>query len=455
MLNIKIDSRKIKPGDTFVAIRGIELDGHDYIKEAINNGATKIIAEEGQYTVETLIVPNTKEYLAKYLKSTYQEQLKDINFIGVTGTNGKTTTCYLIYKLLNILGHKTAYIGTIGFYLNDTETPLANTTPGITDLYEMFLSCAAKGIKNIIVEVSSHALELNRVGQIMFDAVAFTNLTQEHMDFHLTMGNYSNSKQKLFKQLKPTGYAVINGDDDYYTDFILPENKNIILGFNEKADYKIIDYKLEFDKSTFEFTHQDKTYKTTINLPGKYNIRNFLTALIIVNQMGYSIETILESVDLLQAPPGRMDSIKYKDSLIIIDYAHTPDAVLNVLNAATAFKKGKIITVVGCGGNRDKIKRPIMGDIATKLSDYVIFSNDNPITEDEKAIMNDITKDLKQTNYEIIYDREKAVEKAIDMLDQKDMLFLLGKGHETYQIIGNERIPYNDRETAIKYIANK
>lgn len=451
-MNIKIDSRKVIKGDTFVALPGIKTDGHDYIEKAIENGATKIIAEHGTYSVDTLLVEDTRKYLCDYLKETYYNDLKDIKFIGITGTNGKTTICYLIYNLLNILGVKTAYIGTIGFYIDKEVEELDNTTPEITDLYDMFLKAKTKETKVIVMEVSSHALEQGRVDGIEFDYAGFTNLTKEHLDFHINMENYSKAKQKLFERLKNDKVAVINADDEYYKDFIKQQNNNFTLGLNKDSDYKVLDYQLHMDKTDFKFEYQNKEYDVTINLPGEYNIHNFLTSLIIVNKMGYSIEEILSKTNILTAPPGRMDTISYNGRSIIIDYAHTPDAVENVLNCVNTYKKGKIITIVGCGGDRDKTKRPIMGDIATKLSDYVIFSNDNPRTENEKEIMNDITKDLKINNYEIEYDRGKAIKKAMSLLQENDMLLILGKGHETYQIIGTEHFHFSDKEEVEKYI---
>ncbi len=451
-MNIKIDSRKVTPGDTFVALPGIKTDGHDYIESAIKNGAKKIIAEHGKYSVDTLIVEDTRKYLSEYLKETFSDDLKDIKFVGVTGTNGKTTICYLIYNLLNILGQKTAYIGTIGFYIDNEVISLDNTTPEITDLYDMFLKAKDKGSKVIVMEVSSHALEQGRVDGIEFNYAAFTNLTKEHLDFHINMENYSKAKQKLFERIKEEKVAVINADNEYYKDFIKSQNNNFTLGFNKDSDYKILEYELHINKTDFTFEYENKKYNTSINLPGEYNIHNFLTSLIIVNKMGYSIEEILSKTEVLNAPPGRMDTISYNGSSIIIDYAHTPDAVENVLNCVNTYKKGKIITLVGCGGDRDRAKRPIMGDIATKLSDYVIFSNDNPRTEDEKQIMNDITKDLKVNNYEIEYDREKAIIKGMSLLQEKDMFLILGKGHETYQIIGDEHIHFSDKEEVEKYI---
>ncbi len=453
-MNIKTDSRKVVKGDTFVAMRGVLSDGHSYIKQAIKNGASMIVAETGDYDVPTIIVKDTRDYLTNYLKDKYEDTLKDITFIGITGTNGKTTSGYLTYKMLNLLGKKTAYIGTIGFYIEDEVEPLSNTTPDVLDLYEMFLKCKDRGIEVIVMEVSSHALSYGRVDGIMYDYAVFTNLTQDHLDYHKTMNEYMGAKQKLFMKIKKDGYAIINGDDSYYKNFIT-DNNNIIYGFSEEADYKVLDYELKIDETTFDFKVNENTYHSKNNLVGKYNIYNYLVCLIIANKIGYKIEDILTCNKSLPEPPGRMEGISYNNAMIFVDYAHTPDAISNVLNSVNSYKEGRVITIVGCGGDRDKTKRPIMGDVSTKLSDYVIFTNDNPRTEDAKAIMDDIVNNLNVNNYEIIYDRKKAIEKGIDILEEKDILLILGKGHENYQIIGKEKHHHDDNEYAKRYIEGK
>ncbi len=454
-MNIKSDSRKINKGDTFIAIRGVNTDGHDYIEMAIKNGASTIIAEEGFYSVETIIVKNTRKYYAKYLKNKYSYIFKKVKLIGITGTNGKTTSCYLINQLLNNLGEKSAYIGTIGFYLDGEVRALNNTTPDLPELYEMFDEAYNRGVTTIVMEVSSHALVLGRVEGIKFDYVAFTNLTKDHTDIHKTMRKYMLAKKLLFKKLLKNGWAIINADDPFYKNFLLKDNNNTLIGTNSKANYKIEDCSLEIDKCIFSIEIDKKIYNVTLNIPGKYNIYNFVTALAILNKYGFNIEDIVSLANKLTPPPGRMDSIKHKSNVIIVDYAHTPDALLNVLTAVISYKTNKVTTIVGCGGDRDKTKRPIMGEIATNLSDHVIFTNDNPRTEDEKEIMNDIVSDLKRENYEIIFDRKEAIKKGIDLLKDKDILLILGKGHEDYQIIGKEKIHFSDKDIVIEYIKNK
>lgn len=449
---IQVDSRKVKKGDTFVAIKGLYVDGHDYIEKAILAGASQIIAEYGEYSVPTILVKDTREYLAKYLKEKYSEQLSKIKFIGITGTNGKTTSCYLIYQALNMLGVKTAYIGTIGFYVEGKVKDLDNTTPDLIDLYEMFDYCIKNEVKAIAMEVSSHALSLGRVMGVEFDYAAFTNLTQDHLDFHKSLENYEQAKLILFKNLRNDKVAVINSDDKYYTDFCLKENNNILYGLNDLADYKITKYSLHIDSVEFSFKYKNKEYNVKLNIPGKYNIYNYMNLLIILNKMGYSLEEIINLSSTLKAPRGRFETLRYKDSVIIIDYAHTPDAVLNILDNVLEYKKGKVITIIGCGGDRDKTKRPIMGEIATSKSDFVIFTDDNPRTEDNHLIMNDIISGVKKDNYMIKYDRKEAIFEGLKKLEKNDILLILGKGHEDYQVINHDKIHFSDLETVKEFI---
>ena len=449
---IQVDSRKVKKGDTFVAIKGLYVDGHDYIEKAILAGASQIIAEYGEYSVPTIIVKDTHEYLAKYLKEQYREQLSQIKFIGITGTNGKTTSCYLIYQALNKLNIKAAYIGTIGFYVDGKVKDLDNTTPDLVDLYEMFDYCIKNDVKVIAMEVSSHALSLGRVMGIEFDYAAFTNLTQDHLDFHKTLENYEQAKLILFKNLRNDKVAVINSDDEYYKDFCLKENNNILYGLNDFSDYRITKYSLHIDSVEFSFQYQNKEYDVKLNIPGKYNIYNYMNLLIILNKMGYSLGKIIKLSSTLKAPSGRFETLRYKDSVIIIDYAHTPDAVFNILDNVLEYKKGKVITIIGCGGDRDKTKRPIMGEIATSKSDFVIFTDDNPRTEDNHLIMNDIVSGVRKENYIIEHDRKKAIFEGFKMLKKDDILLILGKGHENYQIINHDKIHFSDLETAQEFI---
>ena len=442
-MNIKIDSRKIKKGDTFIALRGINDDGHKYVVDAINNGASTVIVEEGNYSVNTIVVKDTKEYLKEYLENNYYDEIKKIKLIGITGTNGKTTTSYLIYQALNKINKKCAYIGTLGFYLIDEQINLNNTTPNLYELYEMILECVKKGYEYVVMEVSSQGLAMGRVDTLIFDYVIFTNLTQDHLDYHKTLENYVLEKQKLFKMTNDS-FAIINSDDIYSNYFIL-DNKNITYG-KTSNDYKIIDINSTLKGSSFKINNEEYFTK----LIGEYNIYNITIVIILLKLLDTSnIKEIIESLD---SPNGRMDMINYNENIIIIDYAHTPDAVEKIITNVSKLPHNKIITLIGCGGNRDKTKRSVMGDIATKNSDYVVFTSDNPRFENTKKILKDITCKLDKKNYKIIVNRKKAIKKSVQILSKNDILLLLGKGHEDYQVIKDKKIPFSDKEIVLKYL---
>ncbi len=449
-MNIKVDSRKVEEGDTFVALKGVNDDGHKYVMDAIANGAKKVVVHDGLYSVETLVVKDTHEYLINYLKENYYDEIKDMKLIGITGTNGKTTSCYLLWQALNKLGIKAAYIGTIGFYINDCVKMLDNTTPDILDLYEMFLESKKQGCQYVVMEVSSHSLSFKRVGGLKFDYAIFTNLTQDHLDYHDNMKNYALAKQELFKNVKDDGYAIVNIDDDYHKYYLL-ENHNITYGQNP-SDYQIVAFKDDMEGSNFKIKHEEVIAEYQTHLIGKYNIYNLINTIIVLKNEKFKSSDIYNIVSELSEPPGRVEKIKLPLGLVIIDYAHTPDAVAKVIKAIKELAKGKVYTVVGCGGNRDKKKRPLMGKIATDLSDYVIFTSDNPRKEDPLAIINDIVQNLDNKNYEIEENREKALFKGIQKLSKNDILLVLGKGHEDYQVIGDEKIHFSDKEMILKNI---
>lgn len=450
MLNIKIDSRKVTKGDIFVAIKGHTVDGHNYINQAIANGAIKIVANYGDYSVPTEIVEDTEKYVTDYVEKNYSQELNNMKIIGITGTNGKTTTAYLLYQLLNKLGLKTAYIGTIGFYLDKFIEEIPNTTPNIVDLYELLLRAKESGYKNIVMEVSSHALDMRRVAGIKFSQAAFTNLTQDHLDYHKTMANYLDAKKLILKQLN--GPMISNIDDPYGKEF--KTDNFITLGFNP-ADYQIISYENTKTGTSINFKYQKVDYQLNTKLRGKYNVYNFITAVAIANQCGFSIEDIIKLSETINPPKGRCQIIPVKNGEAIIDYAHTPDAVLKIVTTFNEHKKGRVITLVGCGGDRDPKKRPIMGKIASENSDYVIFTSDNPRTENPQKIMDDIIAGVNKDNYEIELDRRKAIHKALDMIKENDIVLILGKGHEDYQILGHQKVHLDDAEEVEKYNQSK
>ena len=452
MIDIQSDSRKIKQGDTFIALRGISSDGHDYIYKAIENGATKIIAEEGNYPVETIIVPDTRIYLNEYLAGHYNSKISEMNIIAITGTNGKTTTAKLIHDSLNMLGSKTAYIGTIGFYMGEKVCSLPNTTVDICDTYDLLMKAYDAGCNNVVMEISSHAASMGRIETLEFDYAIFTNLTQDHLDYHKTMGNYALAKQKVFEKLKYGGTAIINNDDKYKEYFLLDKNKNITYGFNE-ADYQVLDYAMTYDSSLFTYKHNEENYQIHSLLLGKYNIYNVLAVISLLSEMGVKYEQIHEVICKLKAPVGRMEIIRHNNNIIVIDYAHTPDAIEKVINAVKEITDGDIYVVFGCTGDRDRIKRPIMTDIVAKASKYFIITNDDPHYEEPAEIVDDMVKDLELNNYEVLLDREEAIVKGISLLKEKDALLILGKGHEEVMIIKDKKVPFNDRKAVENYLS--
>ena len=453
MFKFETDSRRIKKGQTFIALKGYTVDGHDYIDEAIKNGASYIISEKDlNIPIPHQKVKNTHNYLKKILNNNYKEVIKDLKIIGITGTNGKTTSAYLTYQMLNKLGVKTAYIGTIGYYYNGEYLELDNTTPDILNIYKLLVHAQENNCKIVVMEVSAHSLSYDRLYGIKFSEIAFTNLTEDHLDYYKNMKNYLNAKLLILNKLTRGAKIIVNIDDPAYTKFQKKNHKVLTIGLN--GDYKLLEYKTHPNKTDLKFKYKRQIYNVTIPLTNTYNIYNYLTMLSLVNQLGFTIDSIIKYTNNLQAPKGRCEVYEINNSFIIIDYAHTPDAVEKVINAYSKIKKRQIITIIGCGGNRDNKKRPIMGEIATKLSDYVIFTNDNPRTEDPNNIISDILKGVKTNNYEVILDRKKAINKGLNLLKKDDILLLLGKGHETYQIIGNKKIHFSEAEEIKLFMQN-
>lgn len=440
-MRLWMNSKMIKPGDYFL----VNSQNKDYVKEAIENGAVKIISELGfNYDVETIVVNDVKKFIYDF----YYDEIKDLELIGITGTNGKTTTCYLIYQMLDMLGVKSCYIGTIGCYMDGRIIALNNTTPSIDVLYNILLDAKENNCKVAVLEVSSHALKQDRVYGLLFDAIGITNVTQDHMDYHKTLKDYVNSKKKIINMTRNKKICLLNKKSKHYKKFISKENVNIIIGKNVKIDLIINGL-----NKTILLVRDNKKRGFMIPLIGEFNAYNFLFAYYIIKGLGYDVDNLKKDFMMLKEPNGRMQKITYKNNVIFIDYAHTPDAVLKVLKTVKKIKNKGIITVIGCGGNRDKSKRPIMGKIACKYSSHVIFTNDNPRFEDEKEIMKDILKGAKG-KHEVIYDRYEAIKKAIELLNDNMILMILGKGHEDYQIIGDTKYYFSDIEITNSIIDN-
>ena len=452
MIKYETDSRKVKPGQTFVAIKGYTVDGHNYIESAIKNGASEIIAEKKvEKAVPVTVVEDSAKYFQEKLVKEYSSNYKNLKIVGITGTNGKTTSAYLTYQTINLLGHKAAYIGTLGFMCDEYYEELPNTCPEILTIYKLLEYCTSNDVEYVIMEISSHALDLRRIEGINFDVCAFTNLTEDHLDYHKTMENYLNCKLMILDYLKKDGIMLVNKDDEAGIKFAERFAGTKTFGIGE-ADYDIEKFDIHPDYTDIKFKVLDKEYNVTTNLTSKFNIYNYMTMVSIVNSLGFDVSSIVNVTKDLKQPKGRCETYKVKDGFAVVDYAHTPDAVLKVVTAYKDLAKARVITLVGCGGDRDPLKRSIMGDIASKYSDYVIFTSDNPRTEDPEKIMNDIIKGVHGDNYEVILDRREAIKKALDMIKKDDIVLLLGKGHEDYQIIGHTKIHLDDSEEILKYV---
>ena len=456
MLKYECDSRKVKNGQTFIAIKGLTVDGHDFIESAIENGAKQIICERelsknAPYIngIPYIKVDDTNEYLKKALLEEYGPEINELNIIGVTGTNGKTTSCYLTYQMLLELGIDAAYIGTIGYYHKNDFIELNNTTPDVLTIFDLLVRAKESGCEAVVMEVSSQALSYDRLAGINFSIIGFTNLTEDHLDYHKTMENYLNAKLMILDHLKKNAKIIVNSDDENHIKF--KKSNHEFIKYGTKGDYKILDYDITPSETKLEFEYDKKKYNVTIPLTSKFNVYNYLMMLSIVHEYGVDIDKIIKKTKDIKAPKGRCETYKVNNGYAIIDYAHTPDAVEKVITAYNELKKAKVITIFGCGGDRDAKKRPIMGEIATRLSDYVIITSDNPRTEDPLKIIDDIVKGVKTNNYEIIEDRKQAIKTGISMMNKDDILLVLGKGHENYQIIGKTKYHLDDSEEVLNY----
>ncbi|HHY90485.1 MAG TPA: UDP-N-acetylmuramoyl-L-alanyl-D-glutamate--2,6-diaminopimelate ligase [Clostridiales bacterium] len=467
-LNIDIqgvahDSRETKAGDIFVCIQGFHTDGHTYAQKAIDQGALALIVEKDIETskdITVIRVPNSRKALAKIAANFYGNPTRSMNVIGVTGTNGKTTITHLVKNIFESIEVPCGLIGTIACKILDKTYPVKNTTPESLELQKFFRMMLDQGVHACVMEVSSHALEMNRVDEIQYHIGVFTNLTRDHLDFHENLENYRNAKKKLF--YKTTLANIINIDDEHGKK-IADEIKELPVplftyGINEQADIYAKNIRV-FSKGT-EFTLVTPKFEGEIffQIPGLFSVYNCLAAAAVAFALGYSFETIKKGLESVAGVPGRFELIPGTgDHTIIVDYAHTPDALENVLKAIREFAQGRIITVFGCGGDRDKTKRPIMGRIAGELSDYCIITSDNPRTEDPITIMNEIELGIKETvcKYKMIEDRKDAIREAIDMSAPEDVVLIAGKGHETYQILGNKVIDFDDRKVAEEMFRRK
>ena len=451
--SISYDSRKIKSNSLFIAINGFKNDGHNYIDNAIKSGAVAVLADinfNKEYPVPLLKVKNTRKSMSRIAANFFNNCSLNIKITGITGTNGKTTTTQLINHILKTNEYSTSALGTLGFEGPGGILNTGFTTPESLELQHIFKTLQHGGITHLNMEISSHALSLNRVDDVDIDIAVFTNLTAEHLNFHKTMNNYFKSKLKLFQNLSSNKTAIINNDDKYSKQIINQTSaKALTYGFSCDSDIFPTNVKMSLFGSKFLISYKNKTLKVETNLIGDYNILNILSSILVCDSLGLKLENIVSSINTLKLVPGRFESYKTKnDGVVIIDYAHTPDAFDKVLSLVKKIDPNrKIISLFGCGGNRDQKKRPVMAKISEKYSDKIIITDDNPRYESSDKIINEIISGFKYQKYEIIKNRKKAIEKLMSNLQKDDTLLILGKGIENYQIVENKKIYHNDIET--------
>lgn len=456
--SIAYDSRKVKDGSVFVCIKGYETDGHKYAKTAEENGASVIVAEDRiDVSVPVIYVENSRRALAELACTFYGNPSENFSLVGITGTNGKTTITYLIKSILESTGKQVGVIGTnqniIGdkVLLTKSTTP---TTPNALELEQLFSEMVHYGADYVVMEVSSHALELDRVYGCNFDVGVFTNLTQDHLDFHKTMENYLNAKSKLFAISEK---GVVNFDDDGGKTIVDKAECDDILkvGLGDGCDLKAQNIRISTRGSRFDMIYGGKTYDTWVGIPGKFSVYNALCAAGAALQLGVCIEDVIKGLGNATGVVGRVEVVPTDtDYTVIIDYAHSPDGLDNIIRCVKGFAEGRVITLFGCGGDRDNTKRPIMGEIAGKLSDFCIVTSDNPRTEDPDKIIDQIEAGIKKTDvdYIRITDRRKAIAYALDNAKKGDVIILAGKGQETYQIIGKEKFDFDERIEVYKHL---
>ena len=446
--DITIDSRTVGKGSAFVCITGEQTDGHNFVKMAEDAGAAVIVAErEVAADVPVVVYENTKLALAEISSKFYGEAEKKLKLVGITGTNGKTTVSYLIKKILETAGKTVGIIGTNEILVGNEAVGIKSstpTTPNSLELRKIFAKMLRMGAEYVVMEVSSHALELHRVAGLCYDVGVFTNLTQDHLDYHKTMENYFLAKKKLFNISK---VGVINCDDEYGAR-IIKDAACDVLSISTKGEGLYAE-NIRIDHAGVEFlaVYEGEKYPVTLGIPGLFSVYNGLCALGAAIKLGTSPELAAKALSLANGVKGRLERVVTDtDYSVIIDYAHTPDGLENVLNAVNAFKKGRCIVVFGCGGDRDKTKRPIMGKIGTELADIAIITSDNPRTENPESIIADIVNGAVGDNYKVIENRRDAIAYALSIAKKDDIVLLAGKGQETYQIIGKEKTHFDERE---------
>jgi len=460
--SVTADSRSCTPGSLFVALQGETVDGHDFVEQAKNNGAVGIIGNrkdiEAFGELPYLHSANPAYWLGASAHELEHNPTSDMFVVGVTGTNGKSSTVCLLQAILNACECPCAAMGTLGYDVGET-LEATHTTPPSEDLARLFRKAHDNGKTHAVMEVSSHALAQERVAGINFSGALFTNLTQDHLDFHGTMEDYLNEKLRLFHYVtNPDGVTVSNADDAASSKFkkasAVPHYT-----FGIKGDCRITDFKMTSQESTFEIASPWGSKKFRTHLLGNHNIANVLGSITLAGGMGCSLEQIAAGVDSIKSVPGRFEQIKLgQEFFVVVDYAHTDDGLKNVLEASRTITKKRILVLFGCGGDRDKTKRPKMGQVAADFADFAILTSDNPRTESPERILMDAEVGLQRAgkkrdqDYEIIEDRKMAIERILALAEPGDLVMISGKGHEDYQILNTGKIHFDDREVATNYL---
>ena len=459
---VQYDSRKIQRSDCFVAIKGTASDGHTFIQSAINQGAHVVVLQDDTILPDSLcmhagvikvVVPDYRKALAIIAANYFGHPSRKLKFVGITGTNGKTTTSHLVKTILEAGGEKVGLVGTIEYKIGDQIIPATHTTPESLELNELFAVMVENNCTSVSMEVSSHALDQSRVYGVDFDVAVFTNLTQDHLDYHVTMEHYFEAKKILFTDLKPSNCSVINIDDQWGVKLLGSiKAKKISYGINLAADIFAKEIKLSINGTTFVVSNGQRECTVSTPLIGKFNVYNVLAAYTTGEALGLPQEQILSGIKELKNVRGRFERIASPAGwTAIVDYAHTPDALENCLktihDVLPKNNRGHIITVFGAGGDRDKTKRPLMGRIAGDYSDMVIVTSDNPRTEEPETIMDDVLRGItRHASVLREVDRRTAIERAIKGAQRGDVILIAGKGHEDYQIIGKEKKHFSDCE---------
>ncbi len=461
--SIEMDSRQVTKGSLFICIKGDHFDGHEFAKQAVEKGAVAILSQvKLNIPVPVVIVSDTRRAMAILADAFYNQPTQKLHLIGVTGTNGKTSTTHIIEKVMRDHGLRTGMIGTMYMKIGERVFETKNTTPESLTLQKTFATMVSEKVDTAVMEVSSHALDIGRVHGCDFDIAVFTNLTQDHLDFHKSMDDYRRAKGLLFSGLgnsfnhrKPK-FAILNSDDLSSQEYKKSTAATVITyGIENNSDIMAKEISMTSSGTFFTLVTPSETKTVKTKLVGKFSIYNILASVATCLYSGVPLETIIKSIEDLEGIPGRFELVhEGQGYTVIVDYAHTPDSLENVLTTVKQFANGKVTVVVGCGGDRDRTKRPLMASIATKYADSSIFTSDNPRSEDPQQILLEMEVGA-QGNYKTIVDREEAIKFAINNAQNQDVIVIAGKGHETYQIIGDNTLDFDDRLVAAKAIKER